>query len=293
VHKIKNQFDPVTLAILEMNTQAESLGVGKNIDSLIVESELESAQKMFRIASRRYYPREFDVTCRVSDGSLRAMHFTACMLKLTDAREVMQVVAKDVTKERENERKIASYVGELETLNRRLEELSITDELTQLYNVRRFKELLEQEHTRAARYETSYSVIFIDIDHFKNFNDKAGHPAGDRLLRGLGGILKRQCRNTDHPARYGGEEFVVLCPEVDAEHAMVLAERIRVAVANEKFLSREVQPGGKVTISVGVASFPLAGATAQDIVKAADQALYASKHGGRNRVSCWTASSSL
>jgi diguanylate cyclase (GGDEF)-like protein len=152
-----------------------------------------------------------------------------------------------------------------------------------LANYRHFREEAQKEHLRCTRYKAPYALVFIDADHFKNYNDQNGHPAGDRLLKELSRILKEEVRETDLPARYGGEEFVILCPGVDAPGAAVLAERVRVRVEKNQFEHGEKQPLGKVTVSIGVAGFPEHGATMDEVLQAADQALYRSKSAGRNR----------
>jgi diguanylate cyclase (GGDEF)-like protein len=151
-------------------------------------------------------------------------------------------------------------------------------------------EELEKEHARSERYQAQYSVIFCDVDHFKNYNDTNGHPAGDEALKTVASVLKNRVRKTDLCARYGGEEFVVLCPNTSKEDALVLAETLRKAIETLKFAFGEKQPLGKVTISMGVATFPVHGATSKQVLQAADQSVYVSKHEGRNRV---TAADSL
>jgi diguanylate cyclase (GGDEF)-like protein len=140
------------------------------------------------------------------------------------------------------------------------------------------------EHIRAQRYASQYSLVFIDADNFKHYNDRNGHPAGDRLLKELAQIVRASCRSTDLPARYGGEEFVVLCPETAHPDANVVAERIRKAVQSHPFAHADAQPLGFVSVSVGVACYPVDGQTPEAVLQSADEALYASKQNGRNRV---------
>ncbi len=166
----------------------------------------------------------------------------------------------------------------------RLEREATTDGLTRLSNVRNFKEKFRQEISRAARFGRPVSVFLCDIDHFKNYNDQNGHPAGDECLRITAEVLRSSTRITDLPARYGGEEFIVLLPETDRTGALLFAEKIRAAIAATDFPFKEKQPLGFVSISGGVASFPEDGKDLDSLVAAADQALYRCKHGGRNRV---------
>lgn len=164
-----------------------------------------------------------------------------------------------------------------------LEELSTQDGLTQLANIRHFKNQLEIEHNRAQSYSDHYCIVLFDVDHFKNYNDRNGHPAGDALLRHLSKILQENIRNTDLAARYGGEEFIVLLRSTDHEGGWIFAERIRKVIEEHRFEYGELQPLGKLTISVGVAEFPQSGKTMENLIEAADQALYQSKRNGRNQ----------
>jgi diguanylate cyclase (GGDEF)-like protein len=129
-----------------------------------------------------------------------------------------------------------------------------------------------------------FSVFIFDIDHFKNFNDTNGHPAGDELLRRMGGLIRRHLRPGDLACRYGGEEFVVAMPDTDQHRALALAEALRVTVENEPFENRDGQPLGCISISGGVASSPKDGGSVVELVRHADEALYGCKKAGRNRV---------
>ncbi len=160
--------------------------------------------------------------------------------------------------------------------------MAITDGLTGLYNHRYFRERLKDEVTRASRYSRPLSVVMIDIDSFKRYNDAHGHPMGDMLLRTLADILKSGIRNSDMVARYGGEEFVVILSETPEDMAVKTAERLRQSVESHKFLNGETQPGGRVTVSLGVASLGKDGP--DELVKRADLALYKAKNTGKNRV---------
>jgi len=162
--------------------------------------------------------------------------------------------------------------------------LSVTDDLTGLANRHAFNARLAEETHRARRYERPLSLIMADIDHFKHYNDTHGHPQGDVLLRELAGVLRSAVRETDFVARYGGEEFVVILPETDRTGALAVAEKVRAAVAAHPFPHCETQPGGRLTISLGVATFPEDLPRLVDLVELADQALYCAKRGGRDRV---------
>jgi diguanylate cyclase (GGDEF)-like protein len=162
-----------------------------------------------------------------------------------------------------------------------LEQMATTDGLTGLLNKRAMLDAATQKVQAAARFSRKLSVVIADIDLFKKVNDTYGHDVGDLVIKGLGEVLLRQKRATDLVARFGGEEFVVLCEQTDEAGAMLLAERIREDLERTTF---HVPAGAvKVTCSLGAATFPEAGRDWESLFKAADQALYASKHGGRNR----------
>jgi two-component system, cell cycle response regulator len=175
---------------------------------------------------------------------------------------------------------------ELQEANDALKEMAVRDGLTSLYNHRYFQEALTRELSRSRRYQKECSVIFMDVDHFKTYNDTHGHPEGDSLLKRLSDILMDHVRSSDLAARYGGEEFVLLLPETTKDSALRMAETLREKVELEPFRGREQQPLGKVTISVGVATFPADGADPPSVMAFADQLLYKAKHGGRNMVVC-------
>jgi diguanylate cyclase (GGDEF)-like protein/PAS domain S-box-containing protein len=256
---------------------------GRPFGHWISEHHRDDFQKMLRVCRRRYYAQTWESECDIQ-GRKIPVKVTACCVKLDDGSEVIQVLLRDISAEKAAEQEIRKYVKKLQVANQRLEELATTDELTQLANVRCFRERIALEHQRAQRYGSKFALIFIDADHFKHYNDRNGHPAGDELLKQLAWIIRRSCRNLDLAARYGGEEFVVLLPETDWKQAIVVAERIRRTVEGHPFLHGTAQPLGKVSVSLGVASFPADGDTVEAVLSAADQALYAAKEGGRNRI---------
>jgi diguanylate cyclase (GGDEF)-like protein len=169
-------------------------------------------------------------------------------------------------------------------LYQKMEQISITDGLTGLYNYRYFKRRLEDEILRARRYNHSLSLILFDVDHFKNYNDTLGHPAGDVALKAIAHLLRSTIRKSDIPFRYGGEEFGVILPEAGPQNAVNFAKRLREIIAAYPFRREDVQPEGKLTISLGVSSFPETADSSQLLIKKADAALYNAKHQGRNRV---------
>lgn len=188
----------------------------------------------------------------------------------------IRIIVSNAIKERALKRQAAE--GEF------YKELSRKDGLTDLYNHRFFHQLLETEVSRALRYNRVVSLLMMDIDNFKRFNDSHGHPSGDIALNRLAGLLRDASRSCDFVARYGGEEFAIIAPEASADAARRMAERIRELVAEAVFEGEEAMPGGRLTISVGVATVPMQASDKSELVERADQALYRAKALGRNRV---------
>ena len=169
--------------------------------------------------------------------------------------------------------------------NARLEQRATTDPLTGLLNRRALVERLTTEMERALRYDTSVSLLLVDLDHFKHVNDTYGHLAGDGVLRAVSELLTEEARSSDLVARYGGEEFLVVLPETDDAGAAVLAERMRERVAGHLFRAWESDGPLRVTASIGLATFPAARIeSVEDLFARADAALYRAKAEGRDRV---------
>jgi diguanylate cyclase (GGDEF)-like protein len=179
--------------------------------------------------------------------------------------------------------KVKRLQDELMVKNATLARLSTVDALTGLRTRRYVKELLSIEFLRARRYATPLALLMADLDHFKEVNDRHGHPAGDLVLQGVAECLQRSLRATDTAGRYGGEELLVVLPQNDAKGGAVLAERWRLSVEEVTCKSPEEEPIS-VTISIGVAEYHEAFETPDDLVAAADKALYRAKEKGRNRV---------
>jgi diguanylate cyclase (GGDEF)-like protein len=149
-----------------------------------------------------------------------------------------------------------------------------TDDLTDLPNFRAFREHIDAELDRAARYPENFGILVLDLDRFKKYNDTHGHLAGNEALQRVARVIRDTVRSVDFPARYGGEEFAVILPEVDAAALGAIAERIRANVESLQIL----------TISIGGAIFPVDGANVAALFQTADERLYAAKREGRNRV---------
>jgi diguanylate cyclase (GGDEF)-like protein len=171
--------------------------------------------------------------------------------------------------------------AELQQAKETFEQLSITDGLTKLHNHRFFQDHLTREILRVGRSGEPLSMLLVDLDDFKQLNDRLGHAAGDELLAGLARILNQSVRATDLLARYGGEEFVVLTPETDLSGAHRLAEKIRTTVAESSFILDDSLRPIRVTVSIGVAQFV---GNRKGFFKAADRALYRAKDQGKNCV---------
>ncbi|HVM32953.1 MAG TPA: diguanylate cyclase [bacterium] len=169
-------------------------------------------------------------------------------------------------------------------LYERTRQMAITDRLTGLYNFGYFLDRLKEERIRADRYHRLLSLILLDIDHFKKYNDTNGHPAGNEVLKRIAAILKEEAREVDIVARYGGEEMVIILPETSRRSAHELAERIRARIEQSLFPRMETQPLRRITVSAGVATFPVDAATEDDLIKKADKSLYQAKSKGRNQV---------
>ncbi|WP_413402389.1 diguanylate cyclase [Pseudoalteromonas sp. KJ71-7] len=214
-------------------------------------------------------------------GKADYMYQNATFIPLTNVRgevEHICIIIYDVTD-------IAVNKKELEELNKKLEQVSQTDSLTQLANRGHWEHLLHQEFLRTKRSEGCCSLLIFDIDHFKKVNDDFGHSAGDEALRHIASLLKTALRETDIAGRYGGEEFVVTLLDTDKQGAIVFAERLRqlIETSPAKYNEHTVH----MAISVGIACFDNAFKDHERWIEAADKALYHSKETGRNKVSVY------
>ena len=214
---------------------------------------------------------------RRKDGSVIDVELSASLV-YHGGRQVFCVVARDVTEQQQHEERLLEYQRELEGVNGKLRALAVTDGLTGIKNRAAFDDRFAEEFDRARRNGRVLSVLMLDVDRFKQYNDAFGHPSGDEVLRAVARLLQRTARQTDFVARYGGEEFAVLLPDTDRDGAMSLAERFRQAVKENEWTQRAI------TISVGAASLNEDTTNPLALLNEADEALYRSKDRGRDRV---------
>lgn len=202
----------------------------------------------------------------------------AVNVDMTEQNSARRLIVSQMQTIRRIADELAEEKAKLEEANERLERLALTDGLTGLPNHRHFQEELDRACRRAERDGNPVSLLMLDVDFFKQFNDTFGHPAGDEVLRRVAAILAESVRGSDVPARYGGEEFAVILPNTDGEAALEVAERIRAAVEAEPWEKRPV------TVSIGASTQLGARLRSKQAISDADEALYRSKKEGRNRV---------
>lgn len=254
-----------------------------NVDAVLMLDEHESRLQELSAARARLSDASKLLRSRADELEAEALALAesnANAVLMIDEREEQLLSAAQAAKVLEVER------GELE-------QKAFVDSMTGLFNHRYFKEQAHYELARAHRYRRALSLVFIDVDHFKNLNDTHGHPVGDQVLAAVGRIVSDEVRAADitvrldgapFAVRYGGEEFVVILPETDLEGAALVAERLRARVEATDLPGGETQPSGRITISAGVATLTIDDADLETVVCRADEALYAAKQGGRNRV---------
>ncbi|HLG30143.1 MAG TPA: diguanylate cyclase [Candidatus Brocadiales bacterium] len=229
-------------------------------------SSHKEGDRLMRILQSDQLP----VTTKVSINSC-ILHINATSIKKSDGTKIGYImIVRDITGQ--------------ERAREKLEELAITDSMTKVFNRNHFQYCLGVEFSKAQRYKFPLSLIMLDIDHFKSFNDKYGHQIGDIVLVTLAQLLKNTIRKIDIVARYGGEEFVIILPHTGAKEAQLLAERLREKTENHiirSIMDRVLN----FTISLGIATFINNNfKNMDDLIKGADDALYEAKKGGRNRV---------
>ncbi len=161
--------------------------------------------------------------------------------------------------------------------------LANMDSLTELWNHGYFQHLLNSELEKSRAMKLPLSLVMVDIDYFKIYNDNLGHQAGDKILKELATLIKNQSRKMDYVCRYGGEEFAVILPQADKKEAILIAERLRMDIEKHSFVREDILPDKKLTVSLGISSFPEDGLLPAEIITAADKFLYFAKNKGRNK----------
>jgi diguanylate cyclase (GGDEF)-like protein/PAS domain S-box-containing protein len=221
---------------------------------------------------------ETEERIRNSDGKITSWRSFKFPCHDSAGNVLLAGVAVDVTEEMARTAELEKYHQSLEDANEQLRKLAVTDELTGLRNRRAFEERMVMEFSMARRRKRELAALLLDVDNFKMINDRYGHAAGDEVLRRLGSLLRTSVRLPDLPARYGGEEFVILMPETGEEGGEGLSRRIMEKVASEPW------DFGTLTVSIGVAAMNESLENGLQLMALADEALYAAKHGGKNRV---------
>ncbi len=268
---------------------------GKRLDELFPDIDKESLIRKiktafalksttFLLASVKGYLLKIPLK-KVTNPIYKFMQQDVSIFPLSPEEGLALIVIHDQTPMQETQYKLRKKIDEINSLKaeleryvKKIEQLSITDSLTKIYNRSKFESSLDYEIERARRYGNPLSLIIFDIDHFKSINDTYGHLIGDSVLMEIANLVKNNIRSTDIFARWGGEEFVILAPNINKEQARILAEKIRRLIANHRFKYVD-----HVTVSLGVTEF-LPTDNKESFIKRADEALYLAKRKGRNRV---------
>jgi diguanylate cyclase (GGDEF)-like protein/PAS domain S-box-containing protein len=265
---------------VDMNKKGQSLSkvrldevVGRRVTEVFPAVERMGLLDVFRRVWRTGLPEEHPQT-EYADG--RITHWVEnYVFKLPSG--VIVAVYSDITERKAAEEKV-------QLLNAELERLALTDHLTNLYNRRYFMQHGAEEIKRANRNKQPLALLMLDIDDFKNVNDRCGHEAGDWALQQVAAALKASLRDTDIIGRLGGEEFGILLPNTPLHAAALLAERIRQSIAYMLLQMPEGALISSITVSVGAAAFTDATTSIDDLLRNADTAMYRAKNSGRNRV---------
>jgi diguanylate cyclase (GGDEF)-like protein len=245
-----------------------------------VESVITLGTPAFTIWEQRPYLVRFKNYQPIT-GQEEFMYQNTTILPLRATNSIIEhicLIIYDVTN-------VAANKQQLQKVNQQLQHLSRTDRLTGLNNRGYWEECLQHEYARHRRYQSMAALVMFDIDHFKAVNDTFGHQAGDKVIQAVAEVIREQIRDTDYAGRYGGEEFVVLMPDIDTSGAIVFAERLRLRI--ESLVVTYEKQAIPFTISLGVADLSFPTDDHKQLIERADQALYASKKGGRNQTNSY------
>jgi diguanylate cyclase (GGDEF)-like protein len=249
--------------------------VGKKLWEIGAIKDIKASKEAFQVLLKDEYIRYNDLPLREKGGKLIQVEFVSNVY-LVGGEKVIQCHIRDITERVHAENALRKSEASLR-------EQSVRDHLTGLFNRRYMEETLERELLRAARKQLSLSIIMVDVDDFKQFNDTHGHAAGDAVLRKMGNLLRRHVRGEDIACRYGGDEFIIVLPDSIREVTIARAELL--CESTKKFhLKYEGHILKAITLSQGVAVFPENGATSKAVLKAVDTALYRAKRAGYGRV---------
>lgn len=228
---------------------------------------LEDLTRKTETAFRENYPQQIKELVTKDETEKIAHYFTNLLMELQNKMQMAN-----------------QYALDLAEANRKLTNLALKDGLTNLYNQAYIKERLNQEFTRAQKFNRVLSLLMLDIDDFKKYNDTYGHLRGDEALQKTARLIRNNLRPTDIPARYGGEEFLVILPETEPTLAQQIAERIRTEMAQYQFGITLKDRDKSLTVSIGLTSYPNSVQTSEELIAQADHALYQAKKSGKNQV---------
>lgn len=268
------QIQDVNPFLMEMLGYSKEEFLGKNLWEIGVFKDIEESKNVFLKLQKEGYVRYENLPLETKEGKSMAVEFVSNVY-LVNHYKVIQCNIRDITKRRKAEE-------ELRESEHRYRDLSIIDDLTQLYNSRYFYTQLAREIERTSRHEQPLTLLLLDIDKFKEFNDSYGHIEGDQVLQRLGQVFKRCLRETDSAYRYGGEEFTIILPMTKNADGVVTAERIRTEIKKENFspvLGQDVH----MTVSIGLAQYK----HQEDIkvfIKRADELMYQAKKKGKGNI---------
>ena len=201
-----------------------------------------------------------------------------------EAQSIALYVTDMITELRKKLSDVDRYARDLDDANKKLMELAVNDGLTELYNQKHIRHMLASELLRAQRFHHTLGIIIGDIDNFKGFNDTFGHLLGDKALKDISRIIRRNIRAVDIPARYGGEEFLIVLPEADLNTAIAVAERVREAVATHPFDTGKGDERAHLSMSMGTSAYMGVALSDRQLISQADENMYRAKRSGKNRV---------